>query len=128
MSALTFTIPRGLWLTANREPHNRGHRKRIVGDLQHLAATTALAARIKPIAGPVGLAWTIHYPKGVSKKGDPVNAAATTKHLLDGLVPRWLPEDNPEVVTFELFRRGPNLSRPSDHEVRLVLTDQAVPF
>ena len=124
MTSLTFTIPKTLWLTSNRHAINRGHRAAIVRDLHHLAAATATVARLKHMDGPVAAAWTVRYPKGVRKdKGEASNAQPTTKALLDGLVPRWLPDDGPLIVAVESFCRGPNLTVPTLHEIQLVLTD-----
>lgn len=130
MTTLTFTIPPSLWLTANRAPHNRGHRSRQVADLQAIAALVAREHRVEPIVGPVAVDWTIAYPKGVRRdKGDASNAQPTTKALLDGLVrAQILEDDGPLHVVYERFRRGPNLTTPRLHEVRLVLTSQEVPF
>lgn len=130
MTTLTFAIPRDLWLTANRAPHNRGHRARQVRDLQHLAATTAQHARVVGIGGQVAAHWTVRYPKGVRRdKGEASNAQPTTKALLDGLVNVGLIEDDgPAWVVSETFERGPNLDRPHDHEIRLVLTPQEIPW
>jgi hypothetical protein len=120
---LTFTIPRNLWLTANRAPHNRGWRARQVADLQAIARNEA--SGLKPIDGPVHADWTVRYPKGVRRdKGDAANAQPTTKALLDGLVPHVLADDGPLHVISETFRRGPNLDRPSDHEVTLLLVKE----
>ena len=130
MTTLTFTIPKPLWLTSNRQIANRGYRQRIVHDLQWLAIAAAQQARIKPVVGPVLLDWEIRYPKGVRRdKGDAANAHPTTKALLDGLVAvKLLADDGPLHVTAETFRRGPNLDRAGDHEIRLVLTPQEVPW
>ena len=127
---LVFTIPKGLWLTSNRQTNNRGYKQRIVGDLQLLAATVAQQARIVGIGGKVAAHWTIRYPKGVRvDKGEASNAQPTTKALLDGLVNVGLIEDDgPAWIVSETFTRGPNLDRPSDHEIRLVLTPQEVPW
>lgn len=127
---LTFTIPKALWLTSNRQITNRGYRQRIVHDLHWLAIAAAQQARIAPISGPVALDWTVRYPKGVrADKGDAANAHPTTKALLDGLVSvKLLADDGPQHVIAETFRRGPNLDRASDHEIELVLTRQEVPW
>lgn len=126
---VTFTIPPRLWLTANRPAQHMAARARLVRELHELAHFTAIMQRLQPISGPVSIHWTIRYPKGVRlDKGDASNAVPTTKALLDGLVPRWLPDDGPAYVVAETFRRGPNLDRASDHEITLVLTDQHVPF
>lgn len=127
MSHLTFTIPKALWLTSNRQIQNRGYRQRIVGDLQQIAA---LAARGRePIAGRVAAHWTVRYPRGVRRdKGEASNAQPTTKALLDGLVRVGLIEDDgPAWIVSETFTRGPNLDRPSDHEIHLVLMSQELP-
>jgi len=126
---IAFPIPANLWLTSNRHGIHRGQRARIVRDLHTLAAGVATTARLDPIDGRVAVDWTIRYPKGVRRdKGDASNAQPTCKALLDGLVPRWLPDDGPLWVVSETYRRGPNLTVPSLHEVCLVLTRQEVPF
>lgn len=125
---LTFTIPRESWLTSNRHGIHRGQRARIVRELHAVAILTARCAVMKPANGPVAAEWIVRYPKGVSwLHGDAANAQPTTKALLDGLVPRWLPGDGPQHVVAETFRRGPNLDRASDHEITLVLTPQETP-
>jgi len=130
MTTLTFTIPPNLWLTANRSSTNRGMRARQVRDLQAIAAMIARAQKAKPLAGPVAVDWTIRYPKGVRlDKGDASNAQPTCKALLDGLVNAGiLTDDGPKWVVSETYRRGPNLTMQRLHEVRLVMTDQEVPF
>lgn len=130
MTTLTFTIPADLWLTSNRQSNNRGHRARIVRDLQNVAIVAAREAGAIGMTGPVSVDWTVRYPKGVRKdKGEASNAQPTTKALLDGLVAVGLLEDDgPKFVTSERFTRGPNLDVPSLHEIRLVLTSQEVPF
>ncbi len=128
--AVTFVIPKALWLTSNRHSTNRGHRARIVSDLHSLASVTAFKAGLEVFgAGPVRVDWVVRYPKGVRRdKGEASNAQPCTKALLDGLVPSWLDDDGPLNVVGEHFSRGPNLDRPSDHEVRLVLTPQEIPW
>ena len=124
---LTFTIPRDLWLTANRDLPNRGHKARIVRDLQTIAQVAARGH--EPIPGPVLAAWEIRYPKGVARKADPPNAYPTTKALLDGLVRAGiLEDDSSDHVIEHHYRRGPNLDRAGDHEVRLTLVSQEVPW
>lgn len=126
---VTFTIPKHLWLTSNRHSTNRFHRSSQVRDLHALAAEAARSQRLEPYAGQVHASWTVHYPKGVRRdKGEASNAQPTTKALLDGLVPHWLPDDGPQYVTGETFRRGPNLIVPSIHQIVLTLTSQEVPF
>lgn len=127
--SLTFAVPPELWLTSNRHMTNRPYRSRIVRALHDLAAATATRAGLDPLPGQVALDWTVRYPKGVRRDvGEASNAQPTTKALLDGLVPRWLPDDGPKYVVAETFRRGPNLTVPRLHEIDLVLTDQEIPF
>lgn len=130
MTALTFTIPADLWLSANRTIPNHGLRRRIIDGIHELATKALAESSPAPIVGPVHADWTIHYPKGVRRdKGDPANSLPTTKACLDACVKFGLLEDDgPLHVVAETFRRGPNLDRPHDHEIRLVLTPQEVPF
>lgn len=122
---LTFTVPPELWLTSNRHITNRPFRARIVRALHDLAAATAAKAGLQPIAGQVAADWTVHYPKGVRLDvGEASNAQPSTKALLDGLVPRWLPDDGPKYVVAETFRRGPNLTVPRLHVIELDLIEQ----
>lgn len=129
-TTLDFTIPKALWLTSNRQIANRGYRQRIVGDLQQIAWGTAQRDGLRPIEGRVAAHWTVRYPKGVRRdKGEASNAQPTTKALLDGLVKVGLIEDDgPAWIVSEAFERGPNLDRSHDHEIRLVLTPQEVPW
>ena len=129
MTELTVSIPKALWLTSNRNIPNRGHRARIVRDLQALAAVAARGH--DPIEGTVAAIWTVRYPKGVrTDKGEASNAQPTTKALLDGIVRAGLIEDDgPKWVVSETFQRGPNLDRPGDHEITLRLhSPDAIPF
>lgn len=119
---LTFTIPKALWLQSNRHHANRAYLQRIRNDLHVIAHAAAQRTGLNPISSPVRCLWTVHYPKGVGwEHGDASNAQPTTKALLDGLVPRWLQGDGPRWVTHEMFTRGPNLDRPSDHVIELTL-------
>ena len=85
---------------------------------------------MQPLAGQYLVDWTVRYPKGVRRdKGDPANAHPTTKALLDGLVrAEVLEDDGPLFVVAETFRRGPNLTVPRLHQIRLVLTPQDIPW
>lgn len=116
---LTVDIPRDYWLTMNRTVTNHGYRRRIIGALHDITVATAVRQGLKANDGPVELTWTIHYPKGVGPVADAVNAAPTTKALLDALVPRWLPRDDSRCVRGETFRRGPNLDVAGGHRVAL---------
>lgn len=118
----TFTIPKALWLTSNRPAQNMAHRSRLVRDLHAIAYATALTQGLEPVTGPVHVNWTVRYPKGVRlDKGEASNAQPTTKACLDGLVPRWLPDDGPRWVLSETFQRGPNLDVSGVHEITLTI-------
>ena len=123
----TFTIPKALWLTSNRPAQNMAHRSRLVRDLHAIAYATAADCELIPVTGPVHAVWTVNYPKGVRlDKGEASNAQPTTKAILDGLVPRWLPDDGPRWVLSEKFRRGPNLDVSGVHLVTLWLIHDAL--
>lgn len=127
---VTFTIPADRWLTSNRDIKNRGYKASIVADLQHLAGASAKQQGLAPVAGQVHVHWEVRYPKGVRlDKGEASNAQPTTKALLDGIVRAgYLDDDGPKFVVAETFKRGPNLTVPSLHEIRLTLTSQEVPW
>lgn len=125
MTTVTVVIPKPLWLTSNRHAVNRGHRAAIVRGIKDEMFKAAYRARLSTYDGPVAAEWTIRYPKGVSwLHGDAANAQPTTKACLDALVPQWLPGDGPLHVVAETFTRGPNLDRPSDHEITLLLSEE----
>lgn len=118
-ATLTVDIPRDYWLTMNRTVTNHGYRRRLIDSLHSLTVATAVRQGLPAHDGPVDLVWTVHYPKGVGPVADAVNAAPTTKALLDALVPRWLPRDDSRCVRSETFRRGPNLDATGGHRVVL---------
>lgn len=124
-TTLSFTIPKRLWLSANRPAQHMGHRSRLVSALHEIAITAAADIDMEPIDVRVHATWTIRYPKGVGwQHGDATNAHPTTKALLDGLVKGgWLQGDGPRQVRPETFDRGPNLDRPHDHQITLHLTE-----
>lgn len=118
---LSVAVPPDYWLTMNRTVTNHGYRRRIIEALH--AITVAAAERQHFPAAPVPCiaTWTVHYPKGVGDRADAVNAAPTTKALLDALCPRWIPGDDRRYVAEERFRRGPNLDEQGGHLVVLTL-------
>ena len=123
---ITFHIPADCWLTSNRHYTNRGWLSSVRRDLHTIASSTAIAYGLTPTTGPVRAEWVVCYPKGVrTDKGEASNAQPTTKALLDGLVPRWLPDDGPRWVLGELFERGPNLAERGLHAVTLTLRADA---
>ena len=120
---IDFSIPKSLWLTSNRKP-DRHIAARIVRDLQLLARTTALAARLGALPWPAAILWTVAYPKGTGwGTGDASNAQPTCKALLDGLVKAGhLPDDGPRHVRVESYTRGPNLTVAALHTITARIT------
>lgn len=117
---ITVRVPKSLWMSSNRPIRDYGHTQRIRDDLHRLAWIAARGHA--PIVGQVRAVWTVHYPKGTrTDKGEASNAQPTTKALLDGLVPMWLPDDGPKYVLSETFQRGPNLTESGVHVVALEL-------
>ncbi|MDO4243506.1 MAG: hypothetical protein Q4C85_07085 [Actinomyces sp.] len=123
MTSLRFTVPKSLWMSANRQIARPGHRQRIISDLHVLAALGARQAGVRRLPEPCTIVWEICYPKGTGPKADPPNAYPTSKALLDGLVNAGLlTDDNANVVVVQAFCRGPNTRRQGVHEVLLTAT------
>jgi hypothetical protein len=118
-TTLSVEVPRGSWLTANRVIPNHAERRRLIDALHLITAVAARAQRLpNNIPTPCVVTWTIHYPHGVGDVADPVNAAPTTKAILDALVRgKWLTADDSRSVVEERFRRGPNLRVAGVHLV-----------
>lgn len=124
MTRVEIVVPPTLWLTSNRHPTDLGRLASTRRGLHTLAAWCARAQGLPACQGPVHVEWEVRYPRGVRlDKGEASNAQPTTKALLDGLVPAWLPDDGPRWVLSEHFRRGPNLDVSGVHMVTLTLTE-----
>lgn len=124
--ALAVMIPPAWWMTQNRTIPNHRVRRRKVGEIHTLTVAAARSQHLTQVPTPAHALWTIHYPKGTGN-ADPVNAAPTTKAILDALVGRWLVADDSKHITRESFQRGPNLTIPGDHLVALELTPLEAP-
>lgn len=123
MSTLTFTIPRSLWLTANKKLHwaDEMRRKRT------LRALAAAEARNHEPMGTVHIAAFIGYL--TTGRADPGNAAPLLKPLIDGLVDGGLLADDDHThVIGPTYLRDPKSPTPGHYTVRLVLTSQEVPW
>lgn len=118
---LTVEIPRDYWLSMNRQVPNHAYRRRLVDTLHTLTVAAATRQHLAAPGAPVHVDWTVHYPKGVGDMADAVNAAPTTKAILDALCPRWLTGDDRRYVRSETFRRGPNLDQRGGHLIVLRL-------
>jgi hypothetical protein len=125
MSTLTLDLPPALWMSANRPITNHGHRQRVIEMIHALTHDVARMQRLPAADGTVRATWTIHYPKGVTKKADPPNSYPTCKAILDALVPEWLVDDSAQFVTFQGWQRGPNLDERGWHRVVLELEEVA---
>ncbi|RLP12247.1 hypothetical protein [Propionibacterium australiense] len=130
-ATVEFVVPERLWMSSNRPVTDVRYRKRLVDGLHALAAWQARRARLAAPAPVCAACWTVSYPWRTGR-ADPTNAAPTTKALLDGLVQAGvLADDDSHIVTFEVFRRGPNLPRTHPrgaHTIELLLTTQQLPF
>lgn len=134
MTILEFTIPDDMWLSANDRMHWAPKAKR-TRELRRLGWATAIEA--KNIARPDGsigpfpievahVAAFIGYPR--NGRADPANASPTVKALIDGLVDAGVfPDDDSTHVIGPTYLRG-NKCPAGQHTVRLVLTNQEIPW
>ncbi|MBZ2197261.1 hypothetical protein [Occultella gossypii] len=124
MTTLTLAIPAPWWLSSNQ----RIHRMQVAGRTKIIRAAAARAARtIGRTFEQVHVCAFIQYP--TAAKADPPNAWPTVKAMLDGLTDAgiWEDDDSKHVIATE-FRREVGKSPRGEYRVRLVLTDQDVPF
>ena len=122
---LTLDIPSALWLTSNQRLHWAAKAKRTRA-IRHLAAVRARNERIRRFT-VVHVTAYIGYP--TNAKADPANAYPSVKAAIDGLVDAGvLAEDDDKHVLGPDMRRDTKAGRLGMHRIRLVLTDQEVPF
>lgn len=125
MTELTFTIPADLWLSANDRMHWAPKSTRTKW-LRTLGRANANTQQIPP-RGTTHVAAFIGYLR--NGKADPANAAPTVKALIDGMVDAGVwPDDDSTHVIGPTYLRGPKSPTPGAYTVRLVLTDQEVPW
>jgi crossover junction endodeoxyribonuclease RusA len=124
MTELAFVIPDTLWLSANDRMHwaPKSKRTKALRELAYARATDE----------PVGafdiahIAAFIGYPR--NGRADPANAAPTVKALIDGLVDAGVfPDDDSTHVIGPTYLRGDKCPA-GQHAVRLVLTEQEIPW
>lgn len=125
MTELTIEVQSALWLSSNQ----RLHRMAVAGisaKLREQAGWEAKAANL-PKFEQVHVCAFIQYP--TARRADPPNAWPTVKAILDGLTDAgiWADDDDTHVVA-TTFRRDPGKSPTGTYRIRLVLTDQALPF
>ena len=118
---LVVDIPRDYWLSMNRQVPNHAYRRRLIDALHDITIASAQRQGLAAPGDRVDAHWTIRYPKGVGDQADAVNAAPTTKAILDALCPRWLAGDDRRYVRRESFERGDNLDQRGGHVVILEL-------
>jgi hypothetical protein len=125
MTELTVYIPQAVWLSANDRLHWRpkAYRTAFLRDLGKDAATTAKIGK----HNTTHVAAFIGYLR--AGRADPANAAPTIKALIDGAVDAgvWDDDDSTHVLG-PTYLRGPKSDRAGHYCVRLVLTDQEIPW
>ena len=122
---LTVYIPQAIWLSANDRLHWRPKAERTAA-LRMLGRNAAQVANIARYETAHVAAFIGYLRNG---KADPANAAPTTKALIDGMVDAgvWADDDSTHVLG-PTHLRGPKSDRPGHYCVRLLLTDQEVPW
>ena len=126
MSELLLTIPDAWWLTSNGR---YGHHMAVATRTKALRQYAAIQARNARLAVPpqVHIGIFVGYP--TARKADPPNAWPTAKACIDGIVDSGaLVDDNSEVVYAHTFARDAKKAPKGHHTLRLILTDQALPF
>ena len=122
MTALDFTIPDALWLSANDRMHWAEKARRT----KALRQIGAWADDLPTGLGATHVAAFIGYPR--NGKADPANAAPTVKALIDGMVDAGVwPDDDSTHVLGPTYLRDPKTT-DGTYSVRLVLTSQEVPW
>lgn len=125
MPELLLTIPHALWMSSNDRMHPMAKAKRTRA-VRELAQVEARNARL-PHLPQVHIAIYVGYPS--RRKADPPNAWPTVKAAIDGIVDSGaLVDDSSEFVYCHSFWRERTRSPQGTHTLRLVLTDQALPF
>lgn len=122
---ITLDIPAAWWMSSNQRLHwaRRAERTGWVRQMFMIAARNAALPRMEQ----VHVAAEIGYPRAV--KADPANAAPTVKAALDGLTDAGVwPDDDSEHVVAVTYLRSPKTGQAGLHRVRLILTDQTVPW
>lgn len=120
---LTFAIPKSWWLSANDRTH-WAVKARATRNLRDFAATSC---RGIPPVGTVHVAAFIGYLRAGT--ADPSNAAPTVKALIDGMTDAGVwPDDDSTHVIGPTYLRDPKSATKDHYTVRLVLTEQEVPW
>lgn len=122
---LLIEIPDALWMSSNQREHRMVVAKKTAA-VRALAAAVARQASL-PRMTQVHIGIEVGYP--TARRADPPNAWPTAKAAIDGVVDSGaLADDNSEVVWCHSFTRSPRKAPKGRHTLRLVLTDQQIPF
>lgn len=125
MRELTFIIPADQWLSANDRMHWAPKAKRTAA-LRDMGNVMAHIYKI-PQQDVTHVAAFIGYLR--NGKADPANAAPTVKALIDGLTDAGVwPDDDSTHVIGPTYLRDPKSKTPGHYTVRLVLTNQTIPW
>ena len=125
MAELLLTIPDLWWLSSNQRMHRMAAAGRTRAIREYAALQTAAANLTVPPQVHIGI--FVGYP--TRAKADPPNAWPTAKAAIDGVVDAGaLTDDNSEVVFAHSFARDPKRAEKGTHTLRLVFTDQALPW
>lgn len=123
---LIIDVPDNEWLTSNSKEHPQavGRKRRA---LRRRSWAAAKQAKLMAYRGPVHIMALITYR--TTGRADPTNAIDTCKPIIDGLVDAGvLVDDDSSHVLGPDMRRDKGRSPKGWHRVRLVMTDQFVPF
>lgn len=125
MTELTFTIPADWWLSANDRMHWAPKAKRTAW--LRAEGKRAAVYEAVPEQGATHVAAFIGYLR--NGRTDPANAAPTVKALIDGMTDAGVwPDDDSTHVIGPTYLRDPKSPTPGHYTVRLVLTEQEVPW
>jgi len=128
MISVEFAIPANLWLSAN----DRRHWADIAKRTRELRLTGHYGGEFRGLDASLPLGTThvaafIGYPR--NGRADPANAAPTVKALIDGMVDAGVwPDDDSTYVIGPTYLRDKASGQAGVHTVRLVLTEQEVPW
>ena len=126
MAELLLTIPDAWWWSTNERVHHHVRATKTKAVRQY-AAIQAQNAGI-PRFMQAHVCVFVGYP--TRRRADPTNIAGTvSKAAIDGLTDAgvWEDDDSEHVIAVE-FRRDTALAPKGHHTLRLVLTDQCLPF
>ncbi len=124
-NTLLLEIPNALWMSSNDRKDRRAVMGRVAA-VRRMAEIEARNAGLTPMT-QAHIAIFVGYPTRV--KADPPNAWPTAKAAIDGVVDSGvLVDDSSEFVFAHSFMRDAKKSPTKHHTLRLVFTDQFLPW